>query len=386
MILSDQDLSYVSLGVIMAFDVAPVVIGVGSGAYRRLFGSPTQTTDGMEVSSAQLIGDSTAALKESTLSKPIDPTRKRLVDVDKSDLRRPGIAWPTVLLALCSVVGWFISVTCGILGVFSPWIAIPVSTICIFVAFTPMHDAVHYSVAPKARWLNELVGRISAVPFSAPMPAFRLVHLLHHRYANDPVRDPDHWAGEGSQWLLPLRWASMFPYYKFYVVHMHINSEKDVRVASLPLLLEILFTLAGFFLVQLALWWHFSYVSVLHTVLPSVFAAMMLAYVFDYVPHRPHLVPYKDDPYLSTSVTMGLWEGMLTPLLLYQNYHNIHHLFPFLPFYHYSLVWFKHRDELKAKGTRILPFFLLPNRRNYLKELQQLEGGERKEEEEKKKR
>jgi hypothetical protein len=31
-------------------------------------------------------------------------------------------------------------------------------------------------------------------------------------------------------------------------------------------------------------------------------------------------VPYKQDPYVSTSVTKGLWEGQLTWLLLYQNY------------------------------------------------------------------
>ena len=41
----------------------------------------------------------------------------------------------------------------------------------------------------------------------------------------------------------------------------------------------------------------------------------------------------------------------------YQNYHNIHHLIPFLPFYHYSRVWFRHRKKLQELGTPTRPLF-----------------------------
>jgi len=32
-------------------------------------------------------------------------------------------------------------------------------------------------------------------------------------------------------------------------------------------------------------------------------------------------------------------EWLLTPVLLYQNYHLVHHLYPTVPFYRYISIW-----------------------------------------------
>ena len=45
----------------------------------------------------------------------------------------------------------------------------------------------------------------------------------------------------------------------------------------------------------------------------------------------------------------------LTWPLLHQNYHNIHHLWPYIPFYYYSDVWVAYRNELMDLGTDIRP-------------------------------
>ena len=74
-------------------------------------------------------------------------------------------------------------------------------------------------------------------------------------------------------------------------------------------------------------------------VLPNKLAIMMLAYAFDYVPHRPHKVPRTVDEYRTTSRIDGLFSvgGVdLSIPLLNQNYHNIHHLYPQIPFYRYE--------------------------------------------------
>ena len=47
---------------------------------------------------------------------------------------------------------------------------------------------------------------LSPVPF---FRMFRYIHMQHHRFTNDGERDPDHYAGRGSKWLLPLRWATL---------------------------------------------------------------------------------------------------------------------------------------------------------------------------------
>jgi fatty acid desaturase len=57
---------------------------------------------------------------------------------------------------------------------------------------------------------------------------------------------------------------------------------------------------------------------VLFWLLPTRLAVMALAFLFDYVPHRPHQVPARQDAYKATRNLGRLW---LTPVLLYQNYH-----------------------------------------------------------------
>lgn len=91
--------------------------------------------------------------------------------------------------------------------------------------------------------------------------------------------------------------------------------------------------------------------------LPGRIAIMCLSITFDYLPHRPHNVTAKQDPYLATSVTSlhGEHTWMLTWLLLHQNYHNVHHLAPFVPFYLYSTMWYAFKDQLMDKGTKIKP-------------------------------
>mmetsp|Transcript_72317 Transcript_72317/g.186527 ORF Transcript_72317/g.186527 Transcript_72317/m.186527 type:complete len:106 (-) Transcript_72317:246-563(-) len=97
---------------------------------------------------------------------------------------------------------------------------------------------------------------------------------------------------------------------------------------------------------------------------------MYLMFLFDYVPHRPHQVPCKEDLYMSTSATKGFF-GTVAELhapTLGQNLHNIHHLFPQIPFYRYHVAWAAHEGELRARGTRVLPL-LMWDRRRHLQEL-----------------
>ena len=73
--------------------------------------------------------------------------------------------------------------------------------------------------------------------------------------------------------------------------------------------------------------------------LPNKLAIMLLAYAFDYVPHRPHKTARTEDEYRTTSKIDGLYgvKGLdLAVPLLFQNYHNIHHLYPQVPFYRYD--------------------------------------------------
>jgi beta-carotene hydroxylase len=96
-------------------------------------------------------------------------------------------------------------------------------------------------------------------------------------------------------------------------------------------------------------------------VLPGRIAIFFLALFFDYLPHRPHSHTRKENEYLATSL-IALWPSkksvsLLTWPLLHQNYHNIHHLVPYIPFYMYEEVWEKYKDELEKQGTQTIPMF-----------------------------
>jgi fatty acid desaturase len=91
-------------------------------------------------------------------------------------------------------------------------------------------------------------------------------------------------------------------------------------------------------------------------------ALMFLAFSFDYLPHRPHTSTRAQNPIKATSVTSlfthtDSW--LLTLPLLHQNYHNIHHLFPYIPFYRYSQAWAALSPSLLDMGTQIAPVFSL---------------------------
>ena len=78
--------------------------------------------------------------------------------------------------------------------------------------------------------------------------------------------------------------------------------------------------------------------------LPMRFAVMWLGFAFDYLPHHGlHATP-GEDKFQATRNRVGM-ERMLSPLLLYQNYHLVHHLHPVVPFHRYLAVWQRNEDR-----------------------------------------
>jgi hypothetical protein len=62
-----------------------------------------------------------------------------------------------------------------------------------YLAFSPMHDATHSSIATVKSghgYLNYLVGSVSGWMFPMPFEAFKWMHLQHHIHNGDKKRDP----------------------------------------------------------------------------------------------------------------------------------------------------------------------------------------------------
>ena len=102
----------------------------------------------------------------------------------------------------------------------------------------------------------------------------------------------------------------------------------------------------------------------LHWLLPQRLAVLILAYFFDYVPHRPHKSTREQSAYAHTSKVTGVtsydpvnFEPVLNLLMLYQTYHNIHHQHAQVPFYRYMALWNKYSNEYIAAGTPLKPIY-----------------------------
>jgi len=284
-----------------------------------------------------------------------------------SDSSPPAVAWPTLLLFSVAFVGWIGAMYAGFVGSIPTVLAVALAAVFIFMLFTAMHDAAHGSVC-AVRIVNGSVGRLCAVAFMAPFAAFKYEHLMHHKYTNDPERDPDFWSGTwGCMALAPLRWMSQ-------EWHYYIPYAQAVRRGERPRaeVVEVVLTVIGFVAVpvtayargMLAAW-------AVYWLLPLKMSVVCLAYSFDYVPHRPHAVDARLQPYLATNMISGLfrhWDVDLSWPLLNQNFHCIHHLYPWIPFYRYSSVWHQHQDALLALGTPVVtmydpstPWIIRPN-------------------------
>jgi fatty acid desaturase len=249
--------------------------------------------------------------------------------VKDSLLQAPKVAWPSLLVVVLALASWTVGIALGPTGVISPALVIGLVTFGAYAAFTPLHEATHRSLA-RAHWINEVVGRLTAVTLVAPFLAVRYVHLEHHKHTNDPEADPDHYSGRGPAWTLPLRWLTQDLYfYAFYLRRLRSRPKSEW--------IEVLATMAAFillfgFLVERG----YAREALLFWLLPARLAVGVLAFSFDWLPHYPHEITSKTDRYAATHGREGI---VLYVVLFGQSLHLVHHLYPGVPFYRYGKVW-----------------------------------------------
>ncbi len=70
-----------------------------------------------------------------------------------------------------------------------PLLLLPQGLLLIFL-FAPLHETVHRT-AFRGKWCNDLVAFICGWLLLLPPTWFRHFHLTHHRFTNDPARDPE---------------------------------------------------------------------------------------------------------------------------------------------------------------------------------------------------
>jgi fatty acid desaturase len=255
----------------------------------------------------------------------------------------PAISIPALGILVGGLALWWASTLAYIGGVW-PW---PVSTllnaVASYVLFTVAHDASHHSLSSSAA-ANNWLGRI-ATAFFAPHAGFRTwryIHMQHHRFTNhDDGSDPDHYTNRGPAWQAPLRWLTIDLWYMVFYLPRVSSRPRGERV-ELALTWAVIF---GASIAAIATGHLFDLIVLYY--LPVRLAVMFLGFAFDYLPHHGlHDTPEQDR--LKTTRNRVGAERVLSPVLLFQNYHLVHHLHPLVPFHRYLAVWWRNEEAYLA--------------------------------------
>ncbi len=264
------------------------------------------------------------------------------------------VAWPTVILGLVLPASYVGAVALALAGTISLWLAVPLVAVITYLNYTILHDAVHGSVGGNDRsfrWLNKALGYMAAWVTMIPLTAHRYEHMAHHRYANDPERDPDfHMGSMGDSPVAPFRvalhaWWHQFIYYAR--THWADAPSRQNAVLCLEVVAalgpRLALILSGYWIEGVALF-----------VLAWLLGAVILIYLFAYVVHRPHeqVGRYRDTSTIlpPESSILRTWVNWFW---MFQNYHSMHHLFPRVPFYKYAELYEEIEDVLEAKQAPI---------------------------------
>jgi fatty acid desaturase len=246
----------------------------------------------------------------------------------------PAVAWPTVALLLGGLLMWTGSAAATLAGVWPWWVSTLISGVASYLMFTVAHDAGHHAASSDST-LNKWIGRV-ATPFFAPHAGFttwRFIHMQHHRFTNHhDGSDPDAYTMAGPGWQRPLRLLTIDLYYLvFYLPKLSGRPRAEKRELAIQWLVIGSLTAAAIAT------GHGFQILVLYY-LPCRLAILFLGWAFDYLPHHGlHHTP-AEDKFKTTRNRVG-GERWISPVMLYQNYHLVHHLHPLVPFYRYLRVW-----------------------------------------------
>lgn len=265
------------------------------------------------------------------------------------------VAWPTVALVVLIAVAFVINLALFAVGLISPWVATPILAALTYMAYTPLHEAVHGNVQGNRRrlgWLNDLCGFAMAPLIAVPYVSHRHEHLTHHRYTNQPSKDPDFMISGMRRGPV----AALVTVIRFIWLQNAYFAKTEWATASVSARMiygsEILASLGWRVTFLLAVDQPGALVVI---GLGYLLGGFFTAYWFAYRPHWPY---DRRDRYRNTSsLIMPRWMKPLEWFWLGQNLHAIHHLFPRVPFYRYHRLHRQIEPVLRAHETPIRGVF-----------------------------
>ncbi|WP_017306466.1 beta-carotene hydroxylase [Spirulina subsalsa] len=259
---------------------------------------------------------------------------KPLQTVPKEFLKPPGGMNPDVWMCLAAVG----LLACSALGYYAwgwwHWVCFSFNVLALHLSGSVIHDASHNG-AHANRIVNATLGHISALILGFAFPVFTRVHLQHHAHVNDPKNDPDHFVSTGGPlWLI----APRFFYHEVFFFQRRLWRNYELLEWFLSRLV-----FGG--IIWLSLEYGFFEYIVNYWFVPALVVGVALGLFFDYLPHRPF---QERNRWKNARVYASPW---LNLLIMGQNYHLVHHLWPSIPWYKYQAAYAATKPLLESKGS-----------------------------------
>lgn len=230
-----------------------------------------------------------------------------------------------------------------------PVMLLPQGIMLVFL-FTLSHECTHQT--PFARpWLSEVCGHAIAPILGLPFIWFRYFHLAHHKFTNDPERDPEI-VGHGQpttkgQWLIYL---SGWPYWKSAASTLRNNALGRINAPYLPvrrrpaMRREARIILGVYAAALLSLF--FSPLLCWLWILPVLIAQPFLR---AYLLAEHGLCPTVADMLENSRTTFT--NRIIRALAWNMPYHAEHHSFPAVPFHNLPALHARTRSHLKTTSA-----------------------------------
>lgn len=287
------------------------------------------------------------------MSQDLTRLNKQAIAAAKHYMGQP--AWLTVALVAFVLPAFVVNLVLFANGVLPAWAAMLILAALTYMSYTPLHEAAHGNIHGSdegRKWIGDLCGYLVAPLIAVPYASHRLEHFTHHRYTNQPDKDPDYvisGMGGGAWSFMVTVVKFIWVQNSFFVKHHWASATVRERAVFLgELLVSIGWRLGVLASVEQS---GILFVVVVGYLLGGGFTA----YWFAYRPHIPYQEPAR---YRNTnSLVMPAWMKPLEWFWLGQNLHSIHHLFPRVPFYRYHALHREIEPILRAHGTPIVGIF-----------------------------
>lgn len=259
---------------------------------------------------------------------------KRPLSVPREYVLPPSPWNPNVYM----LVSAFALVASSVLGYWSwdwpDWCCFCMNVLALHLAGTVIHDASHNAAHPN-RVINAIMGHGSALLLGFSFPVFTRVHIQHHGNVNDPENDPEHFISTGGPLLFI---AARFFYQEFFFFKRRLWRKYELLEWFLARFVVVAIVWAAVRFDFLGYVFNFWFT-------PALVVGIALGLFFDYFPHRPF---FERNRWRNARIYPSRW---LNLMIMGQNYHLVHHLWPSIPWYKYQAAYYATKPLLDSKGS-----------------------------------